>query len=96
MELLNMTVGGVSIGTLLLIWGVWYMVSNCLKDWGEQRERKRELDEADKEFKEEYEWKPMMVGGADCGKWVRKDGPGRSMAKLDEKRVDLFYEKLTG
>jgi hypothetical protein len=50
------------------------MVSNGLKDWGEQRELKRELDEADKKFKEEYEWKPMMVGGADCGKWVRKDG----------------------
>jgi hypothetical protein len=28
------------------------------------------MDEADKKFREEHEWKPRMVNGVDCGKWV--------------------------
>jgi len=54
--------------------GVWYLVSAAFKDWSEQRALNKELDEAQKKFKEKYRREPDMRSGVDQGKWVRKDG----------------------
>jgi len=49
-------------------------VSAAFKDWSEQRALNKELDEAQKKFKEKYRREPDMRSGVDQGKWVRKDG----------------------
>jgi len=46
MELLDLKVGGIVIGTLLVIWGVGYMVREGCKDWREQRDLKKEVGNA--------------------------------------------------
>ena len=74
MELLDLKVGGIVIGTLLVIWGVGYMVREGCKDWREQRDLKKEVDNANRAFHAKYRWEPNMRTGTDQGKWVRKDG----------------------
>jgi hypothetical protein len=74
MDLLDLKVGGVAIGILLGILGTWYLISSIFKYRREQRALRKELDEAEKKFRDELVWKPRMVGGIDCGEWVRKDG----------------------
>jgi hypothetical protein len=74
MELLDLKIGGVTIGTLLGVWGAWYILSGIFKDWREQRALNKEIDVAQRRFKEQHVWQPRMVSGTDCGEWVRKDG----------------------
>jgi hypothetical protein len=74
MEITNLTLFGFPVMTLLAIWGVGYMIRTGFKDWGEQRARNKELNEADRAFKAKYRWEPDMSTGSDQGKWVRKDG----------------------
>jgi hypothetical protein len=74
MEITHLTFLGVPIMTLLAIWGVFYMIRTGVKDWGEQRALKKELDEAHRALHEKYRWEPDMSTGSDQGKWVRKDG----------------------
>jgi hypothetical protein len=74
MELLDLKVGGLTIGTLLLIWGVIYIVWEGYKDWRQRREFKKEVDDANRALHAKYRWEPDMRTGSDQGKWVRKDG----------------------
>jgi hypothetical protein len=74
MELLDLKIGGVTVGTLLGVWGVWYLLSGMFKEWREQRALNKELDETHQRFNDEHVWQPDMVGTVDCGRWVRKDG----------------------
>jgi hypothetical protein len=62
------------IGTLIIVVGLAYAVNAAWNEWREDRKAWQEIDEADKKFREEHEWKPRMVDGVDCGKWVLKDG----------------------
>jgi hypothetical protein len=74
MELLDLKVGGIAIGTLLLIWGVIYIVWEGCKDWRQRREFKKEVDDANLALHARYRWEPDMRTGSDQGKWMRKDG----------------------
>ena len=60
MELLDLKVGGIVIGTLLVIWGVGYMVREGCKDWREQRDLKKEVDNTNRAFHAKYRWEPDM------------------------------------
>ena len=71
MEILDMSFAGV--GTLLIMVGLAYAVSAAWKEWQQDRKDWKEIDEAEKRFREEHEWKPRMIDGVDCGKWVIKD-----------------------
>jgi hypothetical protein len=53
---------------------VWYNGRYAYREWRKDRKMVREVEEAQRKFKAEHEWKPRMVGAVDCGEWVRKDG----------------------
>jgi hypothetical protein len=58
MELLDLKIGGVTVGTLLGVWGVWYLLSGMFKEWREQRALNKELDEMHERFNDEHVWQP--------------------------------------
>jgi len=73
MEILDMSFAGL-VGTLIIVVGLAYAVNAAWKEWRQDRKAWQEIDEADKKFREDHEWKPRMVNGVDCGKWVLKNG----------------------
>jgi hypothetical protein len=81
MEILDMKFAGIPIGTLIAVVVVWYFVRDGWREWREHRAFAKELDEAKRKRDDEYEWKPKMVNGVDCGEWVGKKD-GRSLANI--------------
>jgi hypothetical protein len=74
MEILDLKFGGITLGVWLGAIGLWYITRNAWREWREQRSLNKEIDEARKKFKAEHVWQTRMVGGVDCGEWVRKEG----------------------
>ena len=58
-----------------------YATKNAWTDWRENRALAKELDAAKKSYSE-YRWEPNMVGGVDCGRWVRKSD-GKPLDVID-------------
>ncbi len=74
MEIMDMTFGGIKVGTLLGVCGLIYLAYVLKSIWDDIIERRRYTEEreaADKKFHEEHEWKGAPYG---YGEWVRKDG----------------------
>ena len=71
MEILDMSFAGV--GTLLIFVGLAYAASAAWKEWQQDRQDWEQIEEAERKFLEEHEWKPRMINGIDCGKWVIKE-----------------------
>jgi hypothetical protein len=74
MEILDMKFAGIPVGTLIVIAAVWFGAKSAWTDWRQHRADVKEIEEANKQFNKEHEWKPRMINGVDCGEWVRKDG----------------------
>jgi hypothetical protein len=74
MEILDMTLAGIPVGTALVVGAVCYNGRYAYREWRKHRTMVRELKQHQREFDAEHEWKPCIVNGIDCGEWVRKDG----------------------
>jgi len=74
MEILDLKFAGVPVWMILVVAGLLYNARFAYREWRKDRDTVRELDEAQRRFQSEHVWKPRMVGGVDCGEWVRKDG----------------------
>jgi hypothetical protein len=55
MEILEMMFAGISVGTWLIIVGVWFGARAAWKEWREHRDLVNEMDEASKRFNETHE-----------------------------------------
>jgi hypothetical protein len=74
MEITHLTLFGIPIWIWLGAAGLFMGFKAAHEDWKERRQLKKEMDESMARFKAEHRWQPKMVGGVDCGEWVRKDG----------------------
>jgi hypothetical protein len=77
MEILDLKLGGVTLWTWLFIVFVVLVIRWCFREyerWKERRQWRREFKAKEKKWNEENHWEPKMVGGVDCGRWVRNDG----------------------
>jgi hypothetical protein len=74
MELSTLTWAGIPLWAWLLIFALGYGARQAYREWCQDRARVKQVDEAQREFHKKYRWQPRMIGGADCGEWVLKDG----------------------
>ena len=77
MEILDLKFGGIPVSTWLLIACFLLFgrgVYRAYLDWKEHRNWKKQFEAKKKIWDEQHVWRPNIVGGVDCGKWVRKDG----------------------
>jgi hypothetical protein len=75
MEITDLTFVGIPIGILVGLVALWYFSKSIWTEWREHRAFVKEIETAKKKPDDEYEWKPNMNNGVDCGEWVsKKDG----------------------
>jgi hypothetical protein len=77
MEILDLKFGGVPISVWLGVVGIIWLCKKLFEGIGEWRERRqwgKEYDAKKRAWEAEHVWQVKMVGGADCGEWVRRDG----------------------
>jgi hypothetical protein len=77
MEILDLKLGGISISTWLIVAGIIWLCKKLYEGWEawkERRQWRKDYEAKKKIWDKENNWKPKMVGGVDCGEWVRNDG----------------------
>jgi hypothetical protein len=74
MEILDLKFAGFSIWAWLIVIGIFVFFKKEYPKWKERRQWRKEFKAKEKVWMSENHWQPKMVGGVDCGEWVRNDG----------------------